>query len=439
MGHYELRGRERVWIEDAEGTPPPPPTSPTKGYNSISWSEPRTYNTNLRTYNTNLGSKFFAIFLPIIAFIIGQIIQYVNYSNSQVVLLLDLIFPCIPLYILIISTVLNLVNTVLITIWAWRLADDDEIGYCWWYIIISGLFLSIIPCICGFLGIIITIGVAICLENYAEEHIPLIISITFVVAVSLAVWIGVSNNGLKGVKPTRINSFSEIQQYVNSEEVALDISKMDEGYCGTITTGENCNSLIIIGKRNKTYRGLKIVTNASEIAIININISNGYFNFTSDECTLKILGRNSIDGIDGSFGGTGGNGSDGKPAIVAKKLVMTGNGRITLTAGNGGNGGNGYDGDSTFLFGNGDDGGNGGNGGDSAFVVSCSILKGVDFTGVLTLKKGEAGNGGRGGKGGSGGIFGSNGNNGYSGRSGKQNDYCDGSIELEGEHIIFIE
>ena len=168
MGHYELRGRERVWVEDTPPAPPPPPTS---GSSGTSWSEPS-------TYNTNLGSKFFAIFLPILAFIIGQIIQYVVYDKNGTVLLFDLIFPRVPKAVLIVSTILGIVSIVHISVRSWKLADEDEIVFSWIYNGTASICFAVCPCISGYIGIILTSAISYCLNNYEEERLPYFFTLT---------------------------------------------------------------------------------------------------------------------------------------------------------------------------------------------------------------------------------------------------------------------
>ena len=184
MGHYELRGRERVWVEDT------PSSSPIID-NDYS------YQPHTRYHSYNIGSKFFAVFLPILTFIIGQIVQYVIYILNGTVLLVDVVFPSLPILVLYISSGCGLVSVVHIAIRAWKWADDDELGCCWWYIIITGLFLAVIPCIAGFLCVIVSIGLAWCIEEDEEERIPWVIAIPvviFAIFVGIAIWIGVSNN-----------------------------------------------------------------------------------------------------------------------------------------------------------------------------------------------------------------------------------------------------
>ena len=159
-------------------------------------SLPRSYSTYSHS-GYNISSKILSILLPIIAFIIGQIVLYVLYIINGTVLLVDIVFPEIPILVLYISSGCGVISIIHIIIRSWKWADDDGLGYCWAYIIISCLFFAIIPVIAGFLGIIISIGIAWCIEEAEEERIPWVIAIPaviFAIFVGITIWIGVSNN-----------------------------------------------------------------------------------------------------------------------------------------------------------------------------------------------------------------------------------------------------
>ena len=150
MPEYDIRPDGK--IERKRTTPPPPPPpppTPTWRYGGTSWSEPR-------TYNTNLGSKFFAIFLPILAFLIGQIVQYIVYDKNGTVLLFDLIFPRVPKAVLIVSTILGVVSIVHISVRSWKWADDDDLLQCWLYILFASAMFGAAPCLASFLGFVLT-------------------------------------------------------------------------------------------------------------------------------------------------------------------------------------------------------------------------------------------------------------------------------------------
>lgn len=400
------------------------------------------YNFNGNNYirhNRGRGAKVFAIIVPLLAFIIGQIIQYGVYKSDGKVLLMDMIFASTPLWVLILSTVFGVISTIHVMVRAWKLADDYEEGWSVFYSILFSIMFLVIPCIAGYYGIIVTSAASACFIECEEEAVPWIFIITAIVFAVIGIWIGCSNSGIVGVDFNTVESFSEISEYTSNEQVALDISKLKSSDCGTIITGDECDSLIIVGKKGKIYNGLKIVTNAQSIIFKNVNIQNGYLTCNYDECTLELLGKNSIEGIHGTDGGNGKHGTDGVAPLEANNLYLKGKGTLTLIAGNGGDGENGKNGDSAFLFGNGTDGQDGGTGGDSSYAAKCSYLGENDFSGKLTLKKGTAGKGGSGGKGGAGGLFGSSGSNGWDGYNGMQREFCSGEISISEERLVYIE
>ena len=83
------------------------------------------------TYSNHTAVKIFSILIPILALIIGQIIQYVIYSHNHTVLLISLIFGDIPLPFMVISTICCALCTTLICVNSWLLADDDRIAGSW--------------------------------------------------------------------------------------------------------------------------------------------------------------------------------------------------------------------------------------------------------------------------------------------------------------------
>lgn len=412
------------------------------GYNSnniYNNGSNRSSGYNYRSYRHGVGAKVFAIIAPLVSFIVGQIFQYIKYSTEGRVRLMDSVFVVTPMWALVLSTVLGAISTIHIMVRAWKLADDYEEGWSVFYVILFSALFAIIPCVTGYFGIIVTSAISWCLEECYEESIPWIFFITLIVFVVLGFWIGGLNSGIAGVELAKIEEFSQIDEYLSNEQIALDITELKEDDCGTITTGEACTSLILVGRRGKNYNGLKIVTNAQSITFKNINIKNGYLECSLEQCTFVLMDKNSIEGIHGSNGSSGVSGNSGISPLKANSLILSGNGSLMLTAGNGGDGGDGKNGNGAFLFGNGSDGQHGGNGGDSSFVVNCNNLSEYEFSGKLTLKKGTAGKGGSGGKGGVGGLFGSAGSNGWDGYNGAQRDFCSGEILVSEEKLSYIE
>lgn len=303
--------------------------------------------------------------------------------------------------------------------------------------VFSGIFLLLYAII---LFIVVAIG----------EDLPnnLTIGIAFSVCTLLCVIIGIIGSvhpsSLISNEAHSISNFAEINDFLKSETASLNISEMDKNDCGRIITGDECTTLILIGRKDKTYNKLFITTNATKVILKNINIFDGYIELKADIVELTIYGDNQIDGISGSdaprhsgTGVSGANGGDGRATIYGKNIVLLGNGKMDLYAGNGGDGGNGCDGSDAFLFGSGTNGGNGGNGGDSGYVIDCESLTGQEFEGKIFLTRGVAGRGGRGGEGGDGALFGSSGSDGWDGSNGKVLNYVSGNIDFPDGKIIY--
>lgn len=185
MPEYEIRSDGKLVRKGASASTPSSVAQSSSGVSSHGTSStattnsgysytPRTTYYSSHNYNSssNIGTKTFAVLFPILFFIIGQIIQYSVYASTGAVLVMDLIFPILPLPALIVSTVLGVISTIHIAVRSWKLADDNECGCSWTYIIISGLMFAIIPCVAGYLGIIITSAISWLIEEGDEEIIP---------------------------------------------------------------------------------------------------------------------------------------------------------------------------------------------------------------------------------------------------------------------------
>ena len=126
--------------------------------------------------------KIVSVWAPIIAFVIGQIIQYIIFGTTGRVLLMDAIFPNIPVGPIIVSTLLGIVSIVFVIIRSLKSIDDYstnksyKIQCLWLYITLTALGFLIIPCVMGYLGLVISIAVFWCVEEYKTEKIPLFIA-----------------------------------------------------------------------------------------------------------------------------------------------------------------------------------------------------------------------------------------------------------------------
>lgn len=349
----------------------------------------------------------------------------------------------------IVTSISLAIATILMAISANKMKDS----FSWFTYALSFIpfcvFSVVLPVFSGIFLLIYSIVLLIIIEMKEEDranNVHSIVSFALITILCVITGImGAASNSSKIEKQAQsVTSFSEIRNYLNLDTVALNLVALDENDCGKILTTERCETLILIGNKEKVYNGLIVETYATEVVLKNIRISDGYVKINSDNATLVIYGYNEIVGINGKNasqnsgnGVTGSSGGNGTATIYASNLEIKGNGRIELTAGNGGNGSNGTNGNSAFLFGSGSDGGHGGNGGDSGYVVDCIRLFGNDFNGKIVLNKGSAGQGGLGGKGGSAGLFGSSGSNGYNGSAGKVRDYVSGELDLPIKFVVY--
>lgn len=117
-------------------------------------------------------SKTFGIAIPIVLFVIGQIIQYYLFLMARMVFLMDIITGETPLAVLIVSTVLCAATTVMTAINSYKIADDSEFASNWTLSIIVGLLSTLIPCVFSFVGII-ALGIITYLKcEIEDEKIP---------------------------------------------------------------------------------------------------------------------------------------------------------------------------------------------------------------------------------------------------------------------------
>lgn len=139
--------------------------------------------------DNELKNKVFAVFLPVLMFIIGQIMEYSVYSFTGSVFIMDLIFTETPFPALIVSSVLGAISTVHIAVRSWKLADEDEGAWCRTYVIASGIIFAVMPCVAGYLGIIITSGISRALEEVEEEAVPPLILLPTFVLGQIIMWV----------------------------------------------------------------------------------------------------------------------------------------------------------------------------------------------------------------------------------------------------------
>ena len=211
MGHYELRGDRKIWVEDvpagpktkvapagsktkvvptdtkAKATPASPKTTPSY--------TPRQSFSYEYGFSHNIVTKVFSILLPVLAFIVGQAIQYILYFVLNRVLLLELVFEHVNIYVVGASSLSALISTILICYGTWHFADDDDICAAWTYIIVSTILLSTVPIITGFIGLVASIIITCMLDEYECEYLPVVPAISSFILGQIIMWFTYAGTG----------------------------------------------------------------------------------------------------------------------------------------------------------------------------------------------------------------------------------------------------
>lgn len=203
MGHYELKGDRKVWVEDTPKSQIPPknqsstpPASSGGGYGTSGYgvSNPHSYS-HYHYYDTEKAAKICCILIPLLALIIGQIIQYVLYFKNGTVLLFDVIFHDVPLWTLIVSSVLAVIEIILLIVKTFNMADEGDDEQTWAYFIIFSLLIGVIPCIISFFGIIAIPLINHWIEESDEEYIGYIaVGVPFIIG-QIVMWVSYSRTG----------------------------------------------------------------------------------------------------------------------------------------------------------------------------------------------------------------------------------------------------
>ena len=379
-----------------------------------------------------------SIVIPIVAFLIGQAIQYVSFFSGGRLFITDLVFRSLEWWHLLIFTAIGIGGVVFTVINAFHLADDDMIAWFWIYVAITGVISIIAPTLAAIVCASVSLAVFLCHENMVEENLAWILPIIIIVLALIFMWFASYTKMLGDAEIIWAWTSEDIPDYIDAESVAIKLPLINyNDDIGKIETSSKCKEVILIGGPLYEYSYLNLITSATKITLKNVNVYRGSIKTDAESCTINVLGNNSIQGDHGWFGAYSGDGEDGKPPITGRELIFTGFGKLTLTAGNGGRGGDGINGESGGLFFDGTPGGNAGDGGDSSVVISCTRTIEDNFKGKILLIKGTPGSGGKGGKGGPGGILHSSGSDGRDGIDGSQGEYTNGEILIDEKHIKY--
>ncbi len=145
------------------------------------------YNSYARRYRSVEASQVWGIILPILFFIVGQILLYVVFVKTQRVLVFDLVFSVGSTAWLALPSILAGISLVHVIVRSYKLMDDGDHFEAWLYILISGVVFIGTPAIAGFPGIILTAIISGLIENVEEEHIP-VVCLVFAVVIGLVIY-----------------------------------------------------------------------------------------------------------------------------------------------------------------------------------------------------------------------------------------------------------
>lgn len=144
---------------------------------------------------THVFSKTFSIIIPILSFIAGQVAQYILYFLQNRVLLLEVVFEEVNIYVVGLSSILALISMILTCYGAWHFADDDDICKAWTYIIVSSILLSTLPIITGFIGIVATSIITYMVNEDEYDYLPLVPTISAYVLGQAIMWFTYAGTG----------------------------------------------------------------------------------------------------------------------------------------------------------------------------------------------------------------------------------------------------
>lgn len=140
--------------------------------------------------NPDRKHKVAITILAILFFVSGQILQYIIYSCSRQVWLVDLIFGSVPLLFLIVSTFLCAISIAIICYNSCHLASNKEYVASWLFGIISSILFIFIPCFIGTIGIILfPIISMVCAQKICTDYVEETISKTFGIAIPIVLFV----------------------------------------------------------------------------------------------------------------------------------------------------------------------------------------------------------------------------------------------------------
>lgn len=104
--------------------------------------------------------------LVIQGYLFGQLLQYVEYASKKTTFIIDFFFgqhvvDGVPLWVLLLLSVLGAGATALVAVCVYRLIDDSEDYAGWWYGIASAVIFAFLPQVGATVGLIVAIGLMI--------------------------------------------------------------------------------------------------------------------------------------------------------------------------------------------------------------------------------------------------------------------------------------
>lgn len=208
------------------------PYKKTNYVNSSYVAPPTTYVSNNSIVDSDKSvffAKVFSILLPLLSFVIGQVVQYVLYFTQGRVLLLDLVFVNVNIFVLVLSSVLSLISTIMVIRGAWMFADDDELGKCWTYSIVASILLSTLPIVTGFVGIVATGAMTYIINEGEDNFFPLVSAISAFVISQVIMWFTFAGTGYAVI-------LSEIWNAIPSDDNSILIPLIISSVCGAVAT-----------------------------------------------------------------------------------------------------------------------------------------------------------------------------------------------------------
>ncbi len=96
-----------------------------------------------------------AVWIPILAFVLGQVLQYVIYSSTQKAWPLSFMFGEIPMLFMVISTLSNMGCAAMVGYNAYKLKEDYKDAGARWMYITSSVLLLLVPSVFGAIGLVV--------------------------------------------------------------------------------------------------------------------------------------------------------------------------------------------------------------------------------------------------------------------------------------------